>query len=190
MTDEFDIKKEALMQQLPEWLKSFGFEAVVAFRGYMGAEMGEAAASGSWKAGKSGDAFPDKSATWSNSAVLRTKTGQLLNSFNPGNNYTATEIKPEGYKLNLTIGSRLPYAGAHETGAFIATKGRMHKWFWAKYMSSNNPFFKIMALSVMKRGGVLIKSRPYFAPALSKFQNEYMQKWLNGIIDKIAKALT
>ena len=187
---DYDDKVKALEQQLPGWLKSFGQEAGVALQGYIGAEMGQAATSGSWKSGASGNAFPSKETTWSNSRQLRVKSGRLLRSFKEGDPYSLTKIQASGNKLDVTVGSGLPYASIHEDGGFIKSKGRMPRWFWAKFYESRNPFYRVMALSVMKRGGVNIRARAYFRTALNKFQKEFVVKWLTGIFDKILKALT
>jgi hypothetical protein len=59
-----------------------------------------------------------------------------------------------------------------EFGGFIASKGNMHKYFWAKFAETKQPYFKNIALSVKKKGGVNIPARPYFNPAVDRLRND------------------
>lgn len=138
-----------------------------------------------------GDSAYDKlKATWSESQQLThrgggAEGGGLAQSFGNGEN-SGTVVTQDGYRISATIGSKLPYASIHETGGFIpATKmkttagGRsipkMSAFFWAMWFASNqsNPFFKTMALAVKKNGGVTIKARPYFDPAMKAMEEHY-----------------
>ena len=136
-----------------------------------------------------GDKAYDKmKATWSASQQLQhrgSNGGGLANSFGGGKNST-TKITFDNYSVKATIGSALPYAKIHEEGGFIAAKnykvtrsGRkipaMAAYFWAMYFKSNksNPFFRTMALSVTKKGGVTIPARPYFDQSIKALQKHY-----------------
>ena len=190
MPNPWEYKVQALIKEIPKWLKEFGQEMIVAFTGYVGAEMDDYSPSKSYTDSKSDEAFPDSEATWSDSPRLRVKSGRLLKSFTPKKPGSISEIKTAGYRLDVSIGSNLPYAAAQETGMFIKSKGRMQNYFWAKYIQSRNEFFRIMALSVIKRGGIKLKKRRYFSLALKKFEQQYLAKWLNMIFARIVKALT
>ena len=136
-----------------------------------------------------GDKAYDKmKATWSSSQQLQhrgSNGGGLAQSFGGGKN-SSTEITIQDFSVKAKIGSKLPYANIHERGGFIAAKkykvtksGRkipaMAAYFWAMYFKSNqaNPFFKTMALSVTKKGGVDIPARPYFDSAIKAIQKHY-----------------
>lgn len=108
---------------------------------------------------------------WVQGKILGARTGNLSRSYQIGKEGNIFEVDTEGGMVQLRYGSSLPYAGIHETGGFIASQGRMHKWFWAQYYKSNKKieFFRIMALSVKKKGGVSIPKRPAFAPGISDF---------------------
>ncbi len=190
MSDDFTIKAEALINEIPSWLKDMGQRGAVAMQGYIGAEMGAAGTSESWKQGKSNSAFNPAEETWSNEKNLRVKGGRLLASFGKDSPDTLTKIEHDKMKLNITVGSKLIYANVHEEGMQIKSKGRMHKYFWAMYYKTNNPFFERMALSVMARGGVTIPARPYFKPAVREFERKFVSQWILSFLDRIVKALT
>lgn len=188
--NNYQYKVEALMKLIPQWLKEFSQELIVAFTGYVGSEMGDYSPSKTYKEGKSDEAYPDNEKTWSSNPRLRVQSGRLLKSFTPKKPGSLSNVKITGYKVDINIGTNLVYANPHEYGMFIKSKGRMHKYFWAKYASSRNEFYKIMALSVIKKGGIRLKKRPYFIPALVNFQKNYIQQWLTLIFNRILKALT
>ncbi len=190
MSDDFTAKAEALINEIPNWLKDMGQRGAVAMQGFIGAEMGVADVSESYKQGKSNTAFNPAEETWSNEKNLRVKGGRLLASFGKDSPDTLTKIENDKFSLNVTVGSKLPYANVHEEGMQIKSKGRMHKYFWAMYYKTSNPFFERMALSVMARGGVTILPRPYFKPAVKEFETKFVNKWILSFLDRIIKALT
>jgi hypothetical protein len=63
----------------------------------------------------------------------------------------------------------------------------MEKYFWAKYIESNNNFFKIMALAVKKNGGVNIKKTEYFTKAVDKFRQDGFAKIYTNLITEFGK---
>ncbi len=98
----------------------------------------------------------------------------------------------------------IKYAAIHEFGGFIkatpvtvikSKSGRkmnkstyvMAQFFWAKYYTTKQPYFKRLALGVEKNGGVNIPARPYFNPAVEKLRNDgkfasnIRQEVINGI---------
>jgi len=114
--------------------------------------------------------------------VLYKTSGALFTSFiknNPNNVYRA---KQSGNNFELEYGSKIPYAKIHEYGGFIAAKKRassvkrkkevwvMSQYFWRKYMETKAPFFKRIALSIEVKGGVNMRARPYWKPAIEDFK--------------------
>lgn len=106
----------------------------------------------------------------------------LAFSFDMNSPESTTKFTVANGKIKGKIGTKKIYAGIHETGGFIASKGRMHKFFWAMYYESKLPFFKTIALSVMKKGGVNIKARPFFNPAMKNFKSSGFEIWFDWLI--------
>jgi len=102
---------------------------------------------------------------------LEINTGNLFRSFAKGGVGNIYKTKVSGDLYELEYGSSLPYAAIHEYGGFIKSKGKMHKYFWARFAETKNTYFKNLALHVQKKGGVQIPKRPYFAPSVSKFKS-------------------
>ena len=126
----------------------------------------------------------DSTAWFTNKSKLQLRTGRLFKSFAPNSDEGTNELNISEKGFKLTIGSNLPYASIQEYGGFIKSKGRMHKYFWYKYAESRNIFFKILALSVIKRGGVNIPQRPYFNMGLQNFENKDLPELLEDFIEK------
>jgi hypothetical protein len=124
--------------------------------------------------------------TWNKTAKINNwKT--LVSSFTEGKSHSLTKSVNTNDNLKITIGSDLVYAGVQEFGMFIKSKGKMQNYFWAKYYESKkkNPYFRIMALSVIKKGGIEIKARPYFNPALKKLQELQAYKYIQNILKRL-----
>lgn len=132
----------------------------------------------------SGSAYDYNVSAPSNSSKLNIMTGNLLRSFQPRNRQNISTVEYSNGVANWLFGSKLVYASVHEKGGFIQSKGKMHKYFWAKYYESKNPYFKNLALGVKKRGGINIKARPYFAEAFKDFETkpDGLSKTMNEII--------
>jgi hypothetical protein len=112
----------------------------------------------------------------STNARLEINTGNLFRSFAKGGVGNIYKTKVSGDLYELEYGSSLPYAKIHEYGGFIESKGKMHKYFWARYFATKNNYFKFLALHTTKtknnsNPGVRIPKRPYFAPSVSKFKS-------------------
>lgn len=120
--------------------------------------------------------------------MLGIRTGNLYRSF--GRNYQSslTKIKVNKQDIIIDIGSKEPYANIQNVGGFIKSKGKMHKWFWYQYKKSNNDFYKIMALSVIKKGGVKIKATHYFDNAIKYLVEKQLNDVLNNFIIRIINA--
>jgi phage gpG-like protein len=167
---------------------AFGLQA------YTGAEMTNEPVDDAWRKGKpksGAKAFPAEKATWSKQKQLRVRSGRLFRSLGPNDANNITTVQVSDGKAALLYGTRLVYASIHETGGFIASKGKMDKWFWAQYKKTSNSFFKIMALSVRKRGGVTIPARPFFNNGVQAFQREglplLLEDLAQGLMEQVEK---
>lgn len=123
----------------------------------------------------------------STSKKLDVRTGKLSKSFVPNDKNNIFKMKYQNGRLNLEYGSSLPYANIHEKGGFIKTKGKMEGYFWYKFASTNNPYWKYLALAVRKNGGVNIPARPYFEQGLEDFfrSNAGIGAVLDDIVNEI-----
>lgn len=113
--------------------------------------------------------------SFNNSNKLNVNSGNknsLAFSFDVDSPDSGSKFKISKSGLSGVIGSNKPYAKIHETGGFINSKGNMHKFFWGKYYETKQDFYKWIALSVMKKGGVNIKARPYFKPAMEALKKD------------------
>jgi len=123
----------------------------------------------------------------STSSKLAVNSGTLFRSFSKGQAGNVFRVSQNGDNFEAEYGSNLPYARVQEFGGFIASKGNMHKYFWAKFAETKQPYFKNIALSVQKKGGVRIPARPYFNPAVrrlsqdTKFATDIKQQVIIGI---------
>lgn len=158
--EELIKKISKLLANSPKILQTLAFEYNLLASGFIQAEMNVDKSTGE--------------AEFNNSKKLNVNSGtnSLAFSFdlNSKNTLTKFDISKKGIKGN--IGSKLPYALIQEKGGFIKSKGKMHKFFWAKYYETKAPFFKIIALSIIKKGGVNIKAKPYFAPAMKELKEK------------------
>ena len=178
--ETFEIPQAAVNGLLKDALQraAFGLQA------YIGAEMSGGQPDNSWREGKpkSGvKAFPASKTTWSTNKELRVQRGRLFKSLAPNSPDNISTIQVSDGKVALLYGTRVVYAAIHESGGFIANKGKMDKWFWAQYKQTKNEFFKIMALSVRKKGGVTVKARPYFNLGVENFRREGLPLLLQDI---------
>lgn len=142
-------------QRIPAHLKGFVEQVPFIVQAYISSEMT--------------DLGPD--AVFNPGPKLGIRRGDLIRSYLPGKpqNASTTQITSTGAVMRIR--STHPGAVVHETGrpAFIRSKGRMHKFFWAKYAETRKLSYKIMALSVIKRGGIRVKARPSIGKGIAKF---------------------
>jgi len=138
-------------------------------------------------------------------AIVHCKVYQegLFQSFIKNNKNNVYKASQSGSQFTLEYGSKIPYAKIHEVGGFINAIKRassvkrkketyvMAQFFWRKYMETKAPFFKRIALSIENKGGVNIKARPYWKPAIEdfkrngqpKFEKQMKQAIVQGIIE-------
>lgn len=105
---------------------------------------------------------------WSRSSKLGSRTGALDKALERGAPGNTTVIQKNAHGATLRYALDVPQA-IHETGGFIASKGRMHRYFWARFMQTKNDFFRRMALSVKRRGGIRLPRRPWWTPGTDEF---------------------
>lgn len=140
----------------------------------------------------------------SKSSKVATYSGALFRSFAKGQPGNVFKVSQQGNIFEVEYGSSLKYAAVHEFGMFIkatpvtvlkSKSGRklnkstyvMAQFFWAKYYTTKQPYFRRLAISVEKKGGVDIPARPYFNPAVEKlrnddkFSNQVKQQVISGI---------
>ena len=130
-------------------------------------------------------------------------SGNLFQSFIKNNQNNIYRASTSGSQITLEYGTKVPYAKIHEVGGFINAIKRassvkrkketyvMAQFFWRKYMETKAPFFKRIALSIEKKGGVNIKARPFWNPAIEdfkkngqpKFERQMKQAIVQGIIE-------
>lgn len=126
-------------------------------------------------------------ATFNTSDTLHSNrpVGGLADSFRPDGKDSGTTITVTASGITGEFGSKKPYARIHNTGGFIASKGNMHKFFWAQYAKTKAPFYKIIALSVMKKGGVNIRKRAYFDNAVKEFNDKAIPQITANILLRV-----
>jgi hypothetical protein len=179
---------EKLIELLPELLKNAKDKAPYVFQALIGAEM----LKGSFTKGEPWLFEPNTG------TILRNYRGSYYQSFLEKNPNSKTKINLTEKGLDGVIGSGLDFMIVHETGKFIRAKNfkmskrgvpisKMAAYFWAMYFQSQKQYWKFVALSVMRKGGVNIPKRPTFAPALKKFELQWsldLDKLFNAIIKK------
>lgn len=157
-TSGFEQRIKRVEQETRDGLQSFADEAMYLFQGFVEESFEE----GSAAEGK-----------FSGSKNLHVNSGALTRSYIPGQpgNVSAIKVEANG-RLTFTVGTTLVYARIHEEGGFVRSKGKMEKFFWAMYMQTRREFYRIMALSVRKKGGVQMPARPFHAPAVKAMQTD------------------
>lgn len=126
---------------------------------------------------------------------FRPEDGKLFNEKgklrkSPGEKGLAEDLKRNTESIigkdgiTFTITSKLPYAEIQDKGGVIKatptqnSRGvktyKMAQYFWYKFATTTvnrrKEFYKIMALSVQKKGGVKIKGRDYMKGILKDFE--------------------
>lgn len=106
---------------------------------------------------------------------VTTRSGRLARSFLPqGGAFTPTgereqvrKITAKGEKIVGEFGSRVPYAGVHESGAEIlqTLTARQIAFFWAKWYESGKVQDKWRAAALSKTVSIKVPARPILAPA-------------------------
>jgi phage gpG-like protein len=120
---------------------------------------------------------------------LRVQSGDLTRSLIPGQEGSLSKITvtPDG-RLSVKIGSSLVYGRLHETGGFVRSKGRMHKYFFARFYETRDEFYLHAALAVLRDGGINIPARPWFSPAEEQMRRTGRKMAEQRIRKEFAKA--
>lgn len=151
--NEFEKRIKRIQQKLPETLASiaeslqFQMQALVEEGYHQGSPSGP---------GGSG-------------SKLYVRSGRLTRSWIPGQpgNVSSVETTADG-RMKMELGTTVVYARIHEEGGFIKSRGKMERYFMARYMETNNEFFLALSLHVKKHGGVTIPARPTIRPAIER----------------------
>lgn len=163
----FGSKIEQVQRQFPSIVKAALLQAPFLIAAYIGDEMERSPGQG--------NAVPFAP---SSASKLQLGKGNLFRSYLPRDQNNVTNITG----TSVVFGSKLAYAGIHETGGVIhakkkITKGKkevyaMAKYFWYKYKTTGSPYFRALALKVQRDGFITIKQRAYLAPAMKEFEQE------------------
>ena len=133
--------------------------------------------------------------------MLRTNSGRLQRSLIKGQkeNIFNFELNSSGGKL--TYGTKVPYGQIHETGGTIHAIKRassvsrrkevfvMEQFFWYKYFSTGNKYYKNLAFHVGRTGSVNVPARPFMTPGIKLFQEKYLPLLITDFVSKIMQKI-
>lgn len=117
---------------------------------------------------------PVPAGQFSSDNKLHILTGQYARSFSPGQPFNLYTV--DLATGTVTIGSTAPES-FHETGGRIRATPAMVRFFWAKFIETQLPKWKIIALAAKHRGYLLMKARPTVEPA----EREYISRGLDAL---------
>ncbi len=112
---------------------------------------------------------------------LTNQSGELWKSFFQSGKSNVSKFNMNNFSIEGVFGTDKPYASVQEKGMFVHSKGKMHKYFWAMYYQTKYEWYKQMALSVLSKGGINIKARPFFEPAMKEFKEDGIPKIINTL---------
>jgi len=131
------------------------------------------------------------------------RSGKLVRSFGRNSEFGLFEIKDVNGVITVVLGSNLPYADKLNRGGFIKAKKKkrgktrdiysMESMFWARYYASKNKFFKIMALSLIKktvsggRVGINISKTQYFDKSVDYLNKRILPDKYKQVIEDISR---
>lgn len=104
-------------------------------------------------------------------ALVRGKRGNILKR-----SVTNAGLQIQ-YGINL---EEIPYARVHDLGGTFTITSKQRGFFWYKYISTGQEFWKWLALAKT----YTIPARPYFTPAAEKMQKEYGEALVKGLLTK------
>lgn len=107
---------------------------------------------------------------------LRTQSGATEESFTPGAKWNVYSVEITDDRIVFSDGSEAPWLEIQEIGGFIRDQGHMASFFWAKWFETHQEEFKIIALSVMIKGGVTIPPHPLVGLAEAALFNEHLDE--------------
>ena len=112
--------------------------------------------------------------------ILRVQSGKLLQSFEKG-----TKLQFSNGMIDGEISSDVPYAAIHEYGGFIKSKGKMANFFLMMFIKTKDVKWLKFRSVVLKNGGITMKPRPYFIPAVNEMNEKGKHIWWESVIDDI-----
>jgi phage gpG-like protein len=115
--------------------------------------------------------------------VLRVRTGTLRSGIVP------KLARLVGTKIEAGIATNVIYAQIHEYGGTThpIVTAKMKKFAWYKFIESNNPMWKAIALTKKSKLTVPIPARPYILPSIRETENDLIEgikKSLNKIAEE------
>lgn len=106
------------------------------------------------------------------SSVLPREVGKFVKTditagFDGGKTESIREVTVSGGNLKAAVGTKVPYAAAHELGSNHQVKitDKSRRFFWAMYFETNDEKWRNMALTKRKAFDVSIPARPFLGPA-------------------------
>lgn len=125
----------------------------------------------------------------SGSNKLRTNSGRLLDSLNVGSSENIFEVEIKNDKIVYEYGTKVPYALIQEEGGTIQPTEKMVKFFWAKYYSTKETYYRNLALRAKAGKSFRIKSRPFLNPGIAKFEEESLPKLIDEFVKEVLNKL-
>jgi hypothetical protein len=160
MTNDFDARIVALQTKFAEFMKQAKQEFPLVMQAYINENL---------------HSSPANPAAFNSTNKLFTRSGSLVRSFIPGQKGNIFRGTGDERGINIEFGSSLPYASLQEFGGKVQSTPKMIGYFWAMHKQTQLKFFKILALAAKKNGGFRIKPRPYFMPAVRKYEKDGVQ---------------
>lgn len=127
----------------------------------------------------------DKGDYPSSSKLIRSNSGRLLKSLQPGNVDNLYSLVVSNGNIKITYGTKVPYALIHEEGGTITSKGKMHKYFWAMYYKTKQNYYKNLAIRVSQGKSLKIPKRPFLKPGIEDFNEKYLPKIVDEFVANI-----
>lgn len=146
-----------------------------------------------------GEQFGDKDGKfYNNTKKLRSSKGGKSLKADLSKN---SKVEVSAGQVKVTFSTDKPYAGIQNRGGFIKatpTKDKfgrdtykMAQYFWYLHgkedVARKKKIYKIMALSVQKRGGVRIKAKNYLENSVKDFENRHLEDVLQAFYLQILK---
>lgn len=102
--------------------------------------------------------------------IVTSRTGTLVNSIlgGKGNPEHIRKVEFTGDSLELTIGTKVPYAALLEKGGIRIVTDKMRRFFWAKYFETQGEAINEMWSALRFKNEIVYQPRPYLRPAVEK----------------------
>lgn len=183
-----DKNLKAVADRLPDIIKDGVQEMELVISGLIATQMGERALSDAYRSGASDNAF-DNSTRRNTGEKLRIASGRLVQSFTRNKPDNENQLVVTDSRVTLRIASTVPYAAIHEFGGTINHPGGT-----AYFVRDGRAVFVSKAKDdgsyrKTKPHAIPMPARPYLAPAIAKFDAEYLPKILDEMAVKIGKVM-